>query len=154
MAEDKKPGFKVSDRRMFNPDGTPRQPSEEQAPAADSRPQAPPGARTDVEGNVVSFPSTAEGPAEAQDSQDRDSVVSFSGFINMLALESAIHLGLMENPNEGRPTVDLESARHMIDTLVMLQDKTRGNLTSEEANLIETVVSELQMQFVVQSRGR
>jgi hypothetical protein len=65
-----------------------------------------------------------------------------------------MHLGLIENPMGGGRSVDLESARHVIDMLGMLQQKTRGNLTPEETGLINDVVADLRMQFVAVSRGR
>src|SRR5262249_8802373 len=56
---------------------------------------------------------------------------SFVNLVNMLAMEAALHLGLIENPMGGGRSIDLESARHMIDMLGMLQRKTRGNLIPE-----------------------
>jgi hypothetical protein len=72
----------------------------------------------------------------------------------MLAVEAAMHLGLLRNPGEEPPPVDLESGRHLIDMLGMLQTKTRGNLTAEEENLLENVLADLRMQFVAISKRR
>lgn len=158
MADQKEPGFKVSDRRMFNADGTPRQQSEEPSKGKNSEAAPPRDRETAAADNIVPFPDATQNPA-ADGSWEPGQpaslpVVSFGGFINMLAVETAMHLGLVENPAEGGPSVDLEAARHMIDTLAVLQEKTRGNLTPEEANLLESILAELQMQFVVQSRAR
>lgn len=157
MAEEKDQGFKVSDRRMFNPDGTLRRQEDlveetESVTAASSPP-------VEAANNIVSFPGPTRKDRETGGSGEPGRPAglpapSFEGFINMLAVETAMHLGLVENPMEGSPTVDLEAARHMIDTLEMLKEKTRGNLTREEVELLESILAELQMQFVARSRGR
>lgn len=72
----------------------------------------------------------------------------------MLAVEAAMHLGLIQNPGEEAPPADLEAARHLVDMLAMLQTKTRGNLTAEEDNLLENILADLRMQFVAISKGR
>lgn len=79
---------------------------------------------------------------------------SFLNFSNMLAVEAAMHLGLIQNPGEESPHIDLESGRHLIDMLGMLQTKTRGNLTAEEDNLLENILADLRMQFVAISKRR
>lgn len=79
---------------------------------------------------------------------------SLLSLVNMLAVEAAMHLGLLRNPGEEPPPVDLESGRHLIDMLGMLQTKTHGNLTAEEENLLENVLADLRMQFVAISRRR
>jgi hypothetical protein len=79
---------------------------------------------------------------------------SFLGLVNMLAVEAAMHLGMLRNVSEEQPQIDLESGRHLIDMLGMLQTKTRGNLTKEEEELLENVLSDLRMQFVAISRRR
>ena len=71
-----------------------------------------------------------------------------------LAVEAAMHLGLLRTAGEEPPPVDLESGRHLIDMLGMLQTKTRGNLTTEEDELLENVLADLRMQFVAISRKR
>jgi hypothetical protein len=136
MADEKDLGFKVTDRRMFNPDGTPRQPAEEK----DS------GAAAD---NVVPFPGRA---GQAKSKEPRLPQPSFAGLVNMLAVEAALHLGLIEPPKGIERHVDLEAARHLIDLLGILQEKTRGNLAPDEGALLDNVLAELRMQFVILQR--
>jgi hypothetical protein len=72
----------------------------------------------------------------------------------MLGVEAAMHLGLIEaGPGEDR-TVDLDAARHVIDLLGILQEKTRGNLTPEENTLLDNMLADLRMQFVAASGRR
>jgi hypothetical protein len=70
----------------------------------------------------------------------------------MLGVEAAMHLGLMEMQEGQRTPVDLEAARHMIDMIAMLKEKTNGNLTTEEEALLENVLADLRMQYVALSR--
>ncbi len=76
----------------------------------------------------------------------------FFNLLNMLAVEAAMNLGLMEVQPGVRSPVDLESARQIIDMLGMLKEKTAGNLTNEEEGLMEQVLADLRMQFVALSR--
>ncbi|MFY9558366.1 MAG: DUF1844 domain-containing protein [Blastocatellia bacterium] len=79
---------------------------------------------------------------------------SFFGLVNMLAVEAAMHLGLIQSPGEEAPPLDPEAARHLIDMLGMIQTKTRGNLTPEEESLLENILGDLRMQFVAFSKRR
>lgn len=195
MAEQEETGFKVTDRRKYNPDGSPREAAEPGGPVVEEA-EAPallpePEQRTS---NVVSFPgegakkqpqpgaspqaaganeSRATGPvstkapavgqaAAGQAEQaynqaggpqsSRLPKPSFFSLANMLAVEAAVHLGLIQTPGEEAPPLDLEAARHLIDMLGMLETKTRGNLTEEEANLLENILADLRMQFVAISK--
>lgn len=74
--------------------------------------------------------------------------VSFSSFVVSLATSAMTHLG--EGPD---PEVDLELARHSIDLLSLLRDKTKGNLDDEENRLLETVLYETRMRFMEKSKG-
>ena len=206
MADNEESGFKVTDRRKYNPDGSPREATESNVAPAAPAPEAPPPFRESDPDNVVSFPgeatqkrpesdsadqsepeasptratepapsaanqATATGPApaaadpavsQAEQAYNRARgpstpglpEASFLGLVNMLAVEAAMHLGLLRNPGEEPPPVDLESGRHLIDLLGMLQTKTRGSLTTEEDNLLENVLADLRMQFVAVSKRR
>lgn len=191
MAEREDAGYKVTDRRKYNPDGSPRESADsETAPVAvEAEPQAP--IREAPANNVVLFPTEAAkkqpepspqaaavgsenkatgsaapaaqapvGQVEKDYNQARGPQssrlpeASFLSLANMLAVEAAMHLGLIQNPGEEAPPADLEAARHLIDMLGMLQSKTRGNLTGEEDNLLENILADLRMQFVAISKRR
>ena len=191
MDEEKESNFKITDRRKFNADGSPREQTEE--PEA-----APSVAISDAEqesveaksaSNVVSFPGekkeestagqTPSDKAEAtrpepdargsmarevtdaaaraydQASRGRTSqlpAASFLGLVNMLAVEAAMHMGMIETPPGQELPLDLEAARHLIDMLGLVQVKTEGNLTAEEANILDSALAQLRMQFVALSR--
>ncbi|MFO0868302.1 MAG: DUF1844 domain-containing protein [Pirellulales bacterium] len=73
---------------------------------------------------------------------------SFWTLVEMLASQAMVFLGLHPDPVKKQPVVRLNFARHYIDTLSVLEDKTRGNLTDEEAAFLEHVLHDLRMTFV------
>ena len=201
MSEREETGFKVTDRRKFKADGSPREEAEIQdsplaagSPAPEPAVAEPKPQTNDSEppaGNVLSFPGeaatkkqTESAPPANADIPARDlkaagqasspeqtaaeqaynsargpqssrmPEASLLGLVNMLGVEAAMHMGLIHSPGEETPPVDLESARHLIDILGILQTKTRGNLTAEEDGLFEGMLADLRMQFVALSRRR
>ena len=74
--------------------------------------------------------------------------LTFIGFVLSLASSAAIHFGDLPDPTGGTSEPNLEGASQMIDILTLLEEKTRGNLTAEERQLIEQVLYELRLRFV------
>jgi len=77
----------------------------------------------------------------------------FIEFVMMQAQNAALFLGQIPNPQSGKAEVNLEVARMFIDQLVMIQEKTRGNLTNDEKTVLANALSGLQMAFVEASQG-
>src|ERR1700730_580851 len=73
-------------------------------------------------------------------------------FIMMQAQNAALFLGQIPNPQTGQGEINLELSKMFIDQLGMIQEKTRGNLTSEETAVLRNTLSNLQMAFVEVSR--
>ncbi|MFL6538213.1 MAG: DUF1844 domain-containing protein [Chthoniobacterales bacterium] len=78
----------------------------------------------------------------------------FIEFVMMQAQNAALFLGQIPNPQTGQGEVNLDLAKMFIDQLAMIQEKTRGNLTSEEATVLRNTLSNLQMAFVELSQGK
>src|SRR6266404_2793963 len=76
----------------------------------------------------------------------------FIEFVIMQAQNAALFLGQIPNPKTGEPEVNLDLARMFIDQLAMIQEKTRGNLTSEETKVLSNALSNLQMAYVEVAR--
>jgi len=75
--------------------------------------------------------------------------LSFIAFVLSLAHTTAVHLGDVPDPATGSPSPpNLAAASQMIDILALLEQKTRGNLTAEERQLLEQVLYELRLRFV------
>jgi cell division septation protein DedD len=76
----------------------------------------------------------------------------FIEFVMMHAQNAALFLGQIPNPKTGEGEVNLELAKMFIDQLAMIQEKTRGNLTSEESTVLRNALSNLQMVYVEVAR--
>src|SRR6476660_2891913 len=76
----------------------------------------------------------------------------FIEFVMMQAQNAALFLGQIPNPQTGQGEVNLELAKIFIDQLGSIQEKTRGNLTNEEAAVLKNTLSNLQMAFVEVSK--
>jgi len=73
---------------------------------------------------------------------------SFVELVNLLVMQAMAGLGLLAGPGGERIPPNLEAAKHFIDMLQMLEDKTRGNLSDEEKKLLDQVLYEMRMRFV------
>jgi hypothetical protein len=94
---------------------------------------------------------TTEGAAAGPSSGAGDRQIpeaSFTTLVNTLATQAMMALGGFEDPQTGKRYLDLELAKFHIDSLDILQEKTKGNLEDEEAKLIEKAIYELRMGFV------
>ncbi len=134
MPEDKKgpEDFKVVDRRSFGTDGSRLEPAE--TPAEQPN--------TEEEGRSAgAVADRAEpSPAPAQ--------VSFHTLVSYRATTALFQLGLLAGPTGERIPLDLSNARRTLDLLDILQEKTRGNLTTEETKLLDDVLYELRLSFL------
>jgi len=73
---------------------------------------------------------------------------SFVTLVQTLVAQASVALGLIADPRTDKPEVNLDLARHFIDTLALLEGKTKGNLTAEESQLLAAATSQLQMTYV------
>jgi hypothetical protein len=74
--------------------------------------------------------------------------VTFSSLALSFNTAALFHMGELVHPESGQKKVDLELAKNAIDTLAMLEDKTRGNLDADEGELLTRMLYELKMRFV------
>jgi len=95
-------------------------------------------------------PSPSPPPPDAEPPPRRpDPKVDFSMLAQSIAFSALHYLGLMTEPESGRATErDLPLARHNIEILELLEEKTRGNLSAEESKLIADLLYEVRMHFV------
>ena len=171
MSEEQ-PVFKVTDRRLFNADGTPRDvPREEETKAppagealktssADAQAASSSTSERATESAARSAPreeSSAAATAPAQSPEDdyaesdipgADDPASFVNFLMSIASNAATALGMMEHPVTGERSVDPELGKHWIDILGMLKEKTRGNLAPREQQIFDGLLTDLRMQYV------
>ncbi|HEY6119540.1 MAG TPA: DUF1844 domain-containing protein [Pyrinomonadaceae bacterium] len=154
--------FKVTDRRLFNADGTPREltPEEKQeaatvsTPVLETKPNAnqvenqPPRAEQHQKATMPPTSSLGDDNEEDLDTPDARDPASFINFTMSIASNAASALGMIEHPVTHQSEVDVELAKHWIDVLGMLHQKTRGNLTAQEQQILEGLLSDLRMQYV------
>lgn len=74
--------------------------------------------------------------------------VCFPTFVLSLSSSALVHLGEVPDPETGKPVENIVMAKHTIDILAMLKEKTTGNLDAEEAKLIKDMLFELRMKYV------
>jgi hypothetical protein len=139
--EEKPRGFTVSDRRAFTDGGEAR---EEPAPPPDAG-QSP------AEAEFAEDARTVEAPAPAG-VRGRLPPVDFPTFVLSLGSSALMHLGVAPHPVSGATDRNLPMAKHTIDILAMLQDKTKGNLAPPEAELLENLLYDLRLQYVEANR--
>ncbi|MFZ7113378.1 MAG: DUF1844 domain-containing protein [Desulfatiglandales bacterium] len=96
-------------------------------------------------------PKKTETKAEQADREARRAPlpeVNFNSLIFSLSSSALLHMGEIADPYSGKKQVDLELAKHSIDTIALLQQKTKGNLTEEEGKFIDSVLADLRWRFV------
>ncbi len=118
-------GFVIKDRRSS-------QLSEEDAAATDSQADAAPEAP----------PQQEQAPFQ----------IDFATFVMSLSQSAFYQLGEVPDPLTGKIEINLPAVHQTIDMLIMLKEKTTGNLTPEESKLMEQMVYELQMKYVAKSK--
>jgi hypothetical protein len=143
--------FKVTDRRLFNPDGTMRENSQREEKPAPPAPE--PVAQAKAEPAAAPAAVTQERVVE-EEPDDINNPASFVNFVMSLASNAAAALGMMEHPATGQVSVDLQLAQYWIETLTMLRRKTSGNLTGQEIEVFDGLLSDLRMQFVSLTQPR
>jgi hypothetical protein len=92
-------------------------------------------------------PSSAPGEAPPA-SDDKKVNPLFPGLIESLASQALMFLGGMRDPMTGQVVQDLHQAQTMIDMLLMIEEKTKGNLAQQEAEMLKQVLDEVRTQFV------
>jgi hypothetical protein len=168
MAEKKKEEFVVQDRRRFSSEGD----LTTEAPER-SEPEAPAPAAAEANVETAEPPHRSEMPlpptaAEQQQqhgeyktaSKKIDDMidaaggrrpanldVTFEGLVASLYMQAMIQLGMIREENVP-PRPDIVGARHTIDTISLLEEKTKGNLTEREAHMLQNALFELRMAFL------
>lgn len=155
MAEENQSSFKVTDRRLFNADGTLREDAliEEAPPAQTPEPQPAVSsgpAQSQGQVAVATAPELQPEPPEPEDMEPERTM--FNEFLMGIASSAFIYLGLVEHPATGRRQVDMTAAKESIDMLVMLREKTKGNLTRGEEKFFDDLLTDLKMQYVSMRR--
>jgi len=131
--EEETQGFRVTDKRKFAEGG---QPSEDASntvePPRDSGPEP---VQDDLNTPLGEIPGA-------------DARIDFPSYILSYYTQGLVLLGEVVNPYTNKKEEDLQAARHTVDILAMLEEKTKGNLSKEEDQLLGSVLYELRMKFM------
>jgi len=169
MPEKKDSGFTVTDRRLFTAEGDLRRDTDEAQEKNTTVAQAPSQERPAATGEsqaaeeMPAAPSVAEQQAQKDAYQKSSKVLdtrvelsgqsarelemTFERFIASLYMTAMLQLGLMHEEGS-QPGIDLIGARQTIDTIGLLTEKTKGNLSSREDNFLQNSLYELRMAYV------
>ena len=155
MTEDEGKPIRVVDRRMFTPEGELRPGFEPEEPTADatSPPAPPPPPRPVSPAAEAPPPRAAEPPPPPEPEVPAEPRGEFARIVSSLATTAYSSLGLLADPAAGPGHRDLAVARQMIDWLAVLEQKTRGNLSFEESDLLSRVLYELRLAYVEVGRA-
>jgi hypothetical protein len=125
MAEEEK-GFVIKDRRAFDDKGDVKAQEKKEEPRKEE-----PRKKASAEEEGMPLPE-----------------VNFNSLIFSLSSSALINLGEIADPHTGQKQKDLPIAKHTIDTIAMLQDKTKGNLSPEEQRFLDTILADLRWRYV------
>jgi hypothetical protein len=149
--QDDKRGFKVQDRRRFSSEGEAKEGGDTAAESSEaldikSKPAAPPPETGSAQ------QAAASQPAASPQSSEPPPELTFAAFLWSLSEQALAALGEVPDPMSGKPMRDLTMAQQMIDIIIMLRDKTRGNLDEHEQAMLKEILSGLQMKYVELAR--
>ena len=159
---EKKETIKIVDRRSFTANGQRREPDvpADAEPAKEVAMENPPGAQgrsqpspaAPAPGPVRGEGFTVESPPEPGAAAPEEEAL-FVNLVVSIYQTGLIHLGLVHE--EGKPSApaDFDAARGAIEMLMMLRGKARGNLSSEESRILDSLLAELQMAYAMKAAG-
>jgi hypothetical protein len=132
-----KPDFVVKDRRIFA-DGNLDSKEKEKK-------EAPP---KEMKKEAAAKEPDKKAATEKQEPPLQFPAINFSTFVASLNASALLHLGIIEDPSSGTKNKSLPMAKQTIDILSMLQEKTSGNLSEEEENLLKNILYDLRIMYV------
>lgn len=127
MSGEEEKGFVIKDRRSFDDKGE----LKEKETAEEQKKEAPKEKVSEEESRTTPLPE-----------------VNFTSLIFSLSSSALFHFGEIEDPRTHEKKKDLPLAKHAIDTIAMLKEKTEGNLTEEEQKFIESILTDLKWRYV------
>jgi hypothetical protein len=137
MSEEKK-DFIIKDRRIF---------------ADENRDQKEEKEKKETPDEETAEQSTAQASAEADHAEESEPEtplpkINFSTFIFSLNASALVHLGAIDDPASGKKVKNLPMAKQTIDILSMMEEKTQGNLSEDEANILKNILYDLRIAYV------
>jgi Domain of unknown function (DUF1844) len=142
VSEHKEEGFKVIDRRPFTAEGEMRKEVVEEQEREAKREEVK--AEAKAAANAEATKPAVETPKK---------LAAFENLVRMIGSNAAMVLGAYADPNTGQPMIDPDAARELIDMLDALQQKTKGNLAPEEAEMLVDLLGKLKLTYLEISKA-
>ena len=133
--EQEEQAFTITDKRGFREEGEARAPEDSQ------KPQEKP----------ITEPSSKEEAKSAPQDIPPRPAIDFPSYLLSYYTQGLVLMGEIPNPYTNKKEEDIEAARHTIDILNMLEEKTKGNLSNDERQLLENVLYELRMKYMAKT---
>ena len=143
MSEEKK-DFVIKDRRTFSQDGQKAEPADEETPAAPKEEEQ--AASSTEETRETEAAETSQ--TDESDEQPPMPKINFETFVVSLNASALLHLGAIEDPTTGKTDKNLPMAKQTIDILNLIEEKTAGNLSKDEENLLKSILYDLRIIYV------
>jgi hypothetical protein len=151
--------LKVTDKRIFTPEGEIREEFQNEIKPADVQaptPAEPAPTQTAPEPERRQQPEQPRPAGEERRRTIADKATNpgtpFTNFIEPLIAQGYMSLGMLRNPYQPQSKIDTAAARQMIEILTLLKDKTKGNLDPDEDDFLETHLGELKLAFVQRTK--
>jgi hypothetical protein len=159
-----KPEIKVTDKRIFTAEGDIREEFRNDIRPADpaTPPPAPPPEPPKAKQPEPPAERRREDKGAPPDTGERRKTMAdkaqnpgspFTNFIEPLIAQAYMFLGMLRDPYQPQMKPDPKAARQMIDILILLQEKTAGNLTPDERDFLETHLAELKLAYVQRTKS-
>jgi len=154
--------LKVTDKRIFTPEGDIREEFRQDINPADpetAKAEAPPAPPAEP-ANEPAKPAERRQEQKPVQEERRRSIADkaanpntpFTNFIEPLIAQAYMSLGMLRNPYQPQAKIDTAAARQMIEILTLLKEKTHGNLDPDEDDFLDTHLGELKLAFVQRTK--
>ncbi|MGD8880524.1 MAG: DUF1844 domain-containing protein [Desulfobacterales bacterium] len=143
---EEKKDFVVKDRRIFAEGKLDAEEKEEKEEKEEQEEQETPP--VDAEKEAATSETGEEPTDEAEEPPLQFPEINFPTFVASLNASALLHLGAIEDPSSGKKNKNLPMAKQTIDILSMLQEKTKGNLSQEEENMLKNILYDLRIMYV------
>ena len=141
-----KKDFVVKDRRIFAEGKLDAEEKEEKEEKKEKKEKETPS--VDAKKEAETTETSDEPTAETQEPPLQFPEINFATFVASLNASALFHLGVIEDPSSGTKNKNLPMAKQTIDILSMLQEKTSGNLSTEEENMLKNILYDLRIMYV------
>lgn len=155
--------LKVTDKRIFTPEGDIREEFQNDIRPADAPPPRPsepaqePAREEQQQERRVTPPAESKPPREERRRSMAEKATNpgtpFANFIQSLVAQTYMFLGMLRDPRAPQPMFDAEAAHETIDILTLLKEKTNGNLTPDEEDFFDAHLGDLKLAYVQRTKS-